>query len=326
VSAPLLSVRGLEVEFATGARALRGVDLDLERGSCLALVGESGSGKSSLALAVMRLLPAGARLRAERLSLSGRDLSSLGERELDLVRGAQVGLVLQESGGALDPLQQVGDQVGEVWRLREGLGRAAARERAALLLARVGLAEPRAFLTRYAHELSGGERQRVALAMALALSPQVLIADEPTSALDVGVQARLLELLRGLVRREGLALLLITHDLGVAAEASDRTAVLYAGRVVECGPTADVLERPAHPYTRALLAAHPARVARGALPRPIPGSACDARALPAGCAFHPRCAIARAECALIQPALAPLAGAPGERRAACPYADTEARA
>jgi oligopeptide transport system ATP-binding protein len=325
VSAPLLSVRGLEVEYATGARALRGVDLDLERGCSLALVGESGSGKSSLALALLRLLPPGARLRAARMSLAGRDLLSLGERELDAVRGAQVGLVLQESGGALDPLQQVGDQVGEIWRLREGLARAAARARAAELLARVGLDGPRAYLRRYAHELSGGQRQRVALAMALARSPGVLIADEPTSALDSGVQARLLDLLRGLVEREGLALLVITHDLDVAARVSDRLAVLYAGRVVELGPTADVLERPAHPYTRALLAAHPARTARGGLPRPIPGRASDARALPEGCAFHPRCALARAECARIDPALAPLVDATGARSAACPYASTEAQ-
>ena len=321
MSAPLLRVRGLEVEHEGGARALRGVDLELERGRCLALVGESGSGKSSLALALLRLLPAGARLRAQALELEGRDLRSLSSPELDALRGTRVGLVLQDSGSALDPLQDVGAQVGEAWRLCEGLGRAAARARAIELLGRVGLPEPAALLARFPHELSGGQRQRVALAMALARRPALLVADEPTTALDALVQARLLALMRELVEREGLGLLWITHDLGVVAQVSDETAVLYAGRIVERGPTADVLRAPAHPYTAALVAAHPARTAPGELPRPIPGRPVDAAAVPSGCAFHPRCAIAQPECARDVPALVPLAGASGGRAAACPFSD-----
>jgi oligopeptide/dipeptide ABC transporter ATP-binding protein len=320
VSAPLLRVRALEVEHAGGARALRGVDLELERGRCLALVGESGSGKSSLALAVLRLLPQGARMRAAALELDGRDLLALGEPELDALRGARMGLVLQDPTAALDPLQAVGAQVGEAWRLCEGLGRAAARARGIELLERVGLPEPARLWTRFPHELSGGQRQRVALAMALARRPALLVADEPTTALDALVQARLLALLRELVEREGLGLLWITHDLGVVAQISDETAVLYAGRVVERGPTADVLRAPAHPYTAALVAAHPSRSARGELPRPIPGRPADAAAMPAGCAFHPRCAIARPQCARDVPELAPFAGAAAGRAAACPWA------
>ena len=317
MSAPLLEVRGLEVEYAGGARAVRGVDLALERGRCLALVGESGSGKSSLALALLRLLPAGARARG-RVALEGRDLLALDPRAMDAVRGARVGLVLQESGAALDPLRSVAEQVGEAWRLYEGLGRARAAERAAELLGRVGLPQPGELLGRYPHELSGGQRQRVALAMALARGPALLVADEPTTALDASVQARLLALLRELVEREGLGLLLITHDLAVVAQVSDETAVLYAGRVVERAPTRDLLAAPAHPYSAALLAAHPAHA--GA-PRPIPGRPPELRALPTGCAFHPRCAAARPECARAEPALAALA--PG-REVACPYADAGA--
>ncbi|MEG4644537.1 dipeptide ABC transporter ATP-binding protein [Paracoccus sp. APAP_BH8] len=261
---------------------LRGLDLQLPPGRITGLVGESGSGKSMAALAIMGLLPEG--MRAEgRVDLDGRNLLDLPERELCRIRGKRIGMIFQEPMTALNPLMTIGDQVAEVLRIHQGLDRKTALERARDRLDRVGLAAPRFPLTLYPHELSGGQRQRVAIALAIALRPDLLIADEPTTALDVTTQARILDLLKGLVRDEGMALLLITHDLAVVAGIADRVTVMQQGRIVEEGPTETVFREQAHPYTRALFAAsthQPRLVLPTAQPRPLLQVEGAARAYP----------------------------------------------
>ncbi|WP_323716120.1 ABC transporter ATP-binding protein [Paracoccus aminovorans] len=250
---------------------LRGVDLRLPPGRITALMGESGSGKSVTALAIMGLLPPG--MRAEgRVDLDGRNLLDLPEYALCRLRGNRLGMIFQEPMTALNPLMTIGDQVAEVLRLHQSLPRDQALERARDRLDRVGLQAPRFPLTLYPHELSGGQRQRVAIAIAIAQRPDLLIADEPTTALDVTTQARILDLLKGLVRDEGMALLLITHDLAVVAGIADRVAVMQQGRIVEEGPTETVFRRPDHAHTRALLAAatrQPRLVLASGQPRPL---------------------------------------------------------
>ncbi|KRW96413.1 ABC transporter ATP-binding protein [Paracoccus sp. MKU1] len=233
---------------------LRGIDLALPPGRITGLVGESGSGKSMAALAIMGLLPEAVRAEG-RVDLDGRNLLDLPERALCRIRGKRIGMIFQEPMTALNPLMSIGDQVAEVLRIHQRLDRKAALERARDRLDRVGLAAPRFPLTLYPHELSGGQRQRVAIALAIAERPELLIADEPTTALDVTTQARILDLLRGLVRDEGMALLLITHDLAVVAGIADRVAVMQNGQIVEEGPTDTVFRQQSHPYTRALFAA-----------------------------------------------------------------------
>ena len=233
---------------------LEGVTLDLAPGSVTGLVGESGSGKSMAALAVMGLLPNRARALG-RVMLEGQNLLDLPERHMCRIRGSRIGMIFQEPMTALNPLMTIGDQVAEVLRIHEGLDHRGALAQARERLDRVGLPGPRFPLTLYPHELSGGQRQRVAIALAIALRPDLLIADEPTTALDVTTQARILDLLRGLVRDEGMALLLITHDLAVVAGMADRVAVMQAGRLVESGPTEAVFRQRAHPYTQQLFAA-----------------------------------------------------------------------
>ena len=253
----LLSIRGLTVDFKgeTGAvRAVDGVDLDLEAGRTLALVGESGSGKSTVALAPLGLLPRNARVAGSAL-LGGVELLGLPEAALRPVRGGRIGMVFQEPMTSLNPVLTVGEQLREVLQAH-GLCRGrAARGRAVELLAEVGIADPADRAGAYPHELSGGMRQRVMIATALAAGPEVLVADEPTTALDVTVQAQILDLFRALRDRRGMAVLLVTHDLGVVAELADQVAVMQAGRVVEAGPTQQVLDDPRHAYTRQLLAA-----------------------------------------------------------------------
>jgi oligopeptide/dipeptide ABC transporter ATP-binding protein len=328
MSAPLLEVRDLRVDFpAPGGvlPAVAGASLTLERGRALALVGESGSGKTTTALAVPRLLPPGARVRARRLALDGRDLTALDERELRALRGREVGVLFQDSGASLDPVQRVGPQVAEGPQVALGLERGAARRRALELLVSVGLPDPEEIARRFPHQLSGGQQQRVALAMALASGPRLLIADEPTTALDTTLQAQVLELLAGLASERGMALLLVAHDLAVVARAAGEVAVMYAGRVVERGATAEVLARPRHPYTAALLAAHPAGVPRGQPLRPIPGAVGDPRRLPSGCPFRARCALARERCAASEPPLEPAPGASAGHLSACLFPDEVGR-
>ena len=253
---PLLAIRQLEVRLPAehgDLVAVAGIDLDLARGRRLALVGESGSGKSMTALAIMGLLPRAARTRGS-ISLDGRELLGLGDAELSELRGRRMAMVFQEPMTALNPMRSIGRQIGEV-PLRRGQGRAEVRELILSSMARVGLDPLRISPDRYPHQLSGGQRQRVMLAMALATDPELLIADEPTTALDVTVQAQILRLIDGLVEERRMALLLITHDLGVVAAMAERVAVMQAGRIVEAGPVEDVLCRPADAYTRRLLAA-----------------------------------------------------------------------
>lgn len=260
----LLKIDGLGLTIG-GARILDDVSLEIGAGKVLGLVGESGSGKSLTALSIMRLLPAGAALTGT-IALDGRDLVTAGEAEMNAVRGEAVGMIFQEPMTALNPLMTIGDQVAETVRVHRGLGRAEARMLAAEMLERVGLPGETISPSRYPHELSGGQRQRVGIAMAIALRPKLLIADEPTTALDVTTQAQILDLLAGLVREEGMALMLITHDLAVVSKMADTVAVMQEGRVVEAGLVRRLIDAPQHPYTQRLLAASthvPARVRGG---------------------------------------------------------------
>jgi len=309
MSEPLLRVEDLQTHFVTDdgvVRAVDGVGFEVRAGETLALVGESGSGKSVTALSILRLVPEPpGRIVGGRVLFRGRDLLTLPPRELRRVRGREISMVFQEPMTSLNPVFSCGDQVAESLVVHEGLGRRTARARAVELLRMVGIPDPGRRAGDYPHQLSGGMRQRVMIAMALACGPALLIADEPTTALDVTVQAQILALLRGLQRELRMAVLLITHDLGVVAESADRVAVLYAGQVVEtCDATAALLGTR-HPYTAGLLASLPRPGRRGEPLRVIPGQVPDAVRFPAGCRFHPRCPVAIERCRAAEPPLAP---------------------
>ncbi len=301
----LLEVRDLSVRFDTETGsflAVEDVDLTLERGRTLGLVGESGCGKSVTSLAIMRLVPSPpGRVRAKGIFFKGRNLLELPESEMRRLRGSALAMIFQEPMTALNPVFTVGDQVMEAVRRHRRVSRAVARDAALEAFESVGIPAPRRRLRDYPHQLSGGLRQRVMIAMALACSPELLIADEPTTALDVTVQAQILHLLRELQQRRDLSLLLITHDLGVVAELAHHVAVMYAGAIVEYGPTERLYRQPRHPYTRALwrclprIAAAGERRARARLPA-IEGAVPDPRARPEGCPFRPRCTRASARC------------------------------
>ena len=257
---PALRITGLTVDFPRRGgvvHAVRGVDLTVRRGETLALLGESGSGKSMTARAVMGLMPPSAQVGAEVIEVDGADVLHAGPGELRRLRGEKMAMVFQDPLSALNPVLSVGSQVGEQFRLHRGMGRRQARAEAERLLAEVGIPDPGSRVRAFPHQCSGGMRQRILIALAIALRPGLLIADEPTTALDVTVQAQILDLLRSLQREMDLAILLITHDLGVVCEVANHVAVMYAGRVVEAGPADQVLSRPAHPYTRALLELSP---------------------------------------------------------------------
>ena len=307
--APLLQVENLAVEFRSGGawhRAVRGVDLAVHRNETLAVVGESGSGKSVTALAAMGLVPkeTGRIVEGSRIRLEGRDLVGLSERELDRVRGDRMAMIFQEPMTALNPTMTVGAQVSETLRAHRGLGAEAARREALRVLELVKVPSAARRLADYPHQFSGGMRQRVMIAMALACQPAVLLADEPTTALDVTIQAQVLALLEDLKREYGLAVLFITHNLGVVALIADRVAVMYAGEIVETGTAAALFDSPRHPYTEALLRSMP-RVDRdiGAL-EPIQGNVPSIREIGAGCAFAPRCPHAQDRCRAERPTLA----------------------
>ena len=253
---PLLDVQGLTVAFP-GVTAVDNVSLQIAAGETLGVVGESGSGKSVTALAILRLLQPPGRVTAGRIIFEGRDLLTLGEREMREVRGARISLIFQEPMTALNPVMRVGDQIAEALTVHRMAGRADGRRRAIELLEAVKIPDAARRVRDYPHQLSGGMRQRVMIAIALACRPPLIIADEPTTALDVTIQAQVLDLMRELKARFNLALLLITHDFGVIAEMADRVAVMYKGRVVEEGPVRRVLRQPEHDYTRTLLAAVP---------------------------------------------------------------------
>jgi len=300
----LLSIRDLQVEFATDAGpvpAVRGIDLNIAAGEIVALVGESGCGKSVTATSVMRLTEG--QIRAGSIHFQGRDLASLSDAEMRTIRGGQIGMIFQEPMTSLNPVLTIGRQIEEVLVLHQQLAARAARVQALELLQRVGIPSPERRLTQYPHELSGGMKQRVMLAMAIACRPQLLIADEPTTALDVTIQAQIMELLRSLKREFGMAVLLITHDLGVVAHFAERVLVMYAGKIVEQGSVRDVFKRPAHPYTQALLAALPDPLKPARRLAAIPGRVPSPSMLPPGCAFCARCAYAFEPCAGRQPPL-----------------------
>jgi peptide/nickel transport system ATP-binding protein len=296
---PLLEVEGLRVHFGGGTRAVRGVSLTVERGETHCLVGESGCGKSVSALAVMSLLARGAVRSAKRLAFDGQDMRDWSERQMAQLRGDKMAMIFQEPMTSLNPAYTVGSQMAEVRRRHRGGSRAEAMERAAALLDKVGITAPGMRLGQYPHQLSGGLRQRVMIAMALMCDPQLLIADEPTTALDVTVQAQILRLLLELQRELGLAILLITHDLGVVARMAHRVSVMYAGRVVEHGTATEVFAAPTHPYTRGLLdcVPVPGRTRPDAELGSIPGTVPRITAGFEGCAFRDRCAEATPQCA-----------------------------
>jgi peptide/nickel transport system ATP-binding protein len=324
----LLDVQDLRVSLpgAHGpAQALRGVSFALEAGQTLGLIGESGCGKSMTALALMGLLPESAQRRGH-LHFNGQALHALSEAQWCALRGRDIGMVFQEPMTALNPLHTVGAQIAEPMRLHLGYSAAQARAEALRLLERVQLPQAARRLDAYPHQLSGGQRQRVVIAIALACRPKLLIADEPTTALDVTIQREVLQLIQSLVAEERMALLLISHDLGVMAQTVQRVLVMYAGRVVESGPTADVFAALRHPYTRGLFAARPqlGRPRESGRARPplatIPGRVPELHAMPPGCAFAPRCPRAQPRCAdeLPELAAAALATDPaGAHRAAC---------
>jgi oligopeptide/dipeptide ABC transporter ATP-binding protein len=264
------------------------VSFGVAAGETLCLVGESGSGKSLTALSIMRLIQPPGRIASGRIVFKSRDLLSLTERDMQQVRGAEIGLVFQEPMTALNPVYTIGTQLEETLRIHGRASRADARRKAVELLASVSVPEPERRVDEYPHQLSGGLRQRALIALALACGPALLIADEPTTALDVTIQAQILDLLRDLQQRLGLALLLITHDLGVVAEMADRVAVMYAGRIVEEAPVEQLFSDPRHPYTRGLMASMPGG-APGARLKAIQGTVPALGHLPKGCAFAPRC-------------------------------------
>ena len=317
MKAPLVRIEGLNVAF-DGAPAVRGVDLAVHPGEALGLVGESGSGKSVTWLAALRLLPGKAAVQG-RVTLDGRDLLSLPTPEMERIRGGRIGIIFQDPSSALNPVLTIRRQISEVLALHRGLSGSAIRAEAKRLLDLVGMPDAEGRLNSYPHEMSGGQNQRVMIAMALAGQPDLLVADEPTTALDVTIQAQILDLLQ-LIRREmGMALVLISHDLGVVAENCDRVAVMYAGRIVESGPAAALFDAPRHPYARGLIDALPTLEDTRRLAA-IPGVVPDPRDMPRGCAFGPRCAHAGPECLLDSPALR--AVAPG-RRLACARPDLD---
>ncbi|WP_030689566.1 ABC transporter ATP-binding protein [Streptomyces globisporus] len=325
---PLLEVEDLCVEFRTRrgtSRAVDGLSYTLREGETLALLGESGSGKSVAAQAVMGLLdtpPAHIVRGAARLH--GDDLLAMPPDRHRAVRGTRLAMIFQDALTALNPVLTVGDQLAEMYRVHRGTGRKAALERAVALMDRVRIPAAARRVHDYPHQFSGGMRQRVMIAMALALDPEVVIADEPTTALDVTVQAQIMRLLRELQSETRMGLLLITHDLGVVAEAADRITVMYAGRTVETAPAEDLYTRPGHPYTRGLLDSVPRLDRLGKPLVPIAGAPPLPTALPRGCAFHPRCPRAEQRCSGHAPPFLTLS--PAGHRSACHFAEEVHRA
>ncbi|WP_405906361.1 ABC transporter ATP-binding protein [Streptomyces sp. NBC_00828] len=318
----LLEVRNLEVTYAGGAAAVRGVDLSLDAGQKLGIAGESGCGKSTLALALLRLLPAGTRTTGEIL-LDGEDVLKMKWGRVRAVRWAGASIVFQGAMHSLNAVHRIGDQIAEPILLHKKATPAGAKRKTGELLEHVGL--PAARADAYPHELSGGQRQRVMIAMALACDPRLVIADEPTTALDVMIQAQILRLIQQLVTEQELGLIMISHDLAVLSDTCDRLAVMYAGRVVEEGPAQKVYEDARHPYGKALSAAFP-RIGDPAsrfAPRGLPGDPPDPSALPSGCTFHSRCPVALDSCVTEDQALRD-AGA--GRWAACVHMDAAVEA
>ncbi len=313
---PLLSIEGLQTRFTSDGKSFLAVDdvsIAIDRGQTVGVVGESGCGKSVTALSVMGLIPdPPGRVVGGRIVFDGDDLLQKSEPDMRRIRGKRIGMIFQEPMTSLNPVFTVGDQIGEALRLHEGMTRAQAKERAIDLLKQVGIPAPEDRVERYPHEMSGGMRQRVMIAMALACNPDLLIADEPTTALDVTIQAQILELIRKLQRERNMAVMLITHDLGVVAETCEQVVVMYAGRVVEKAPAEQLFASPRHPYTAGLLRSIPGAAGAGERLQTIPGVVPSLADMPAGCRFRARCDRATELCARVEPQLVQL----GEGRAA----------
>ncbi|MCG8453014.1 MAG: ABC transporter ATP-binding protein [Spirochaetales bacterium] len=299
--ADLLKVEGLRTSFATQdgrIEAVKGVDFSLNQGETLGIVGESGSGKSVTSLSILRLLPSAGQISGGRVLFGGQDLASFDEKAMRQVRGAQISMIFQDPMSSLNPLIPVGKQVEEMLQIHWKTEKAAMKKRVLHLFERVRIPDPAARYRCYPHEFSGGMRQRVMIAMALACEPSLLIADEPTTALDVTVQDQILVLLRELRQETGMAVMMISHDLGVIAEVCDRVLVMYGGMVMESAPIDALFENPMHPYTLGLMESIPALDQdRSKELQPIPGSPPDMSNPPKGCPFHPRCLHARSICA-----------------------------
>ncbi|WP_073947276.1 ABC transporter ATP-binding protein [Streptomyces kebangsaanensis] len=316
----LLEVRDLHVEFRTRdgvVHAVNGVTCEVDAGETLAVLGESGSGKSVTAQAVMGILdtPPG-RIGGGQVLFRGTDLLTLKEEERRRIRGAEMAMIFQDALSALNPVMTVGDQLGEMFVVHRGMSRKAARAKAVELMDRVRIPAAGQRVGDYPHQFSGGMRQRIMIAMALALEPALIIADEPTTALDVTVQAQVMDLLAELQHEYGMGLVLITHDLGVVADVADRIAVMYAGRIVESAPVHDIYKAPAHPYTRGLLDSIPRLDRKGRELYAIKGLPPNLLAVPPGCAFHPRCPLARDVCRTDVP---PPYEVSGTRTSACHF-------
>ncbi|UWQ27748.1 ABC transporter ATP-binding protein [Leisingera sp. M523] len=300
----LLDVTDLKVSIKAGDRTaaiVAPLSLRLARGKCLGIVGESGSGKSTAAMAIMGLLAGGPLQVSGQILFDGADLAQLSAAEFRKLQGTGIAMIFQDPMSSLNPVMRIGDQIVECLQAHRRLTRAEARRKAIEALARVGMPDPEGMMARYPHQLSGGQRQRVMIAMAIVFEPKLLIADEPTTALDLTIQAQILQLLKKLSQDLNMALVLITHDLGVVAGMADEVIVLYSGRGVERGPTAEVLENPQHPYTQGLLGAHPSMDGEHARLTPIPGTPPAIWQRPSGCAFRDRCPAAFDTCALVEP-------------------------
>ncbi|TQM46001.1 ABC transporter ATP-binding protein [Pseudonocardia cypriaca] len=319
--APLLSVEDLRVQFRTATGVITPVDglsFEIAPGETLAVLGESGSGKSVTAQAVMGLLQAG-RITGGRIVYDGVDLLTRPAADVRRLRGSEMAMVFQDPLSSLNPVFRVGTQIGEMFRRHRGASRREAKAAAVDLMKRVGIPDAAKRVDDYPHQFSGGMRQRVMIAMAIALDPRLLIADEPTTALDVTVQAQVMALLASLQQEYGMALVLITHDLGVVADVADRMLLMYAGRAAETGPIREVYERPAHPYAAGLMASLPSIADGQDRLTPIPGAPPNLAALPSGCPFHPRCPYAVDRCRDERPQLRPVPRA--GRAAACHRAE-----
>jgi len=315
---PLLEIRNLQLDFGRGANALRAIDgasLVVEAGETLCLVGESGSGKSVTALSIARLVPSPpAHYVGGKILLEGRDVLKMSPAELRNIRGGVVSYVFQDPAASLNPVFRVGNQIKESLKIHRP--DSATDAEVVRLLKLVGIPAPESRARNYPHEMSGGMQQRVMIAMALASRPKLLVADEPTTALDVTIQAQIIELLRDLKQQLGMAILLITHNLGIVGDLADRVAVMYAGQIVETAPARELLKRPLHPYTRALMNSVPQLGADAARLTAIPGNVPQLGAFPSGCRFHPRCPEARGECARDFPALIEVESV---RQVRCPF-------
>ncbi|AEM83852.1 ABC transporter ATP-binding protein [Streptomyces violaceusniger] len=323
---PALEVEGLCVDLRTPSgtlRAVNGVGFSVRKGRTLALLGESGCGKSMTALSIVGLLDPTAEVTGGSVRVSGTDVLRLGQAGRRKLAGPVLSIVFQDALTALNPVQPVGRQLAEPFRIHRGLSRRDAREKAVELMTRVGIPEPRLRARAYPHQFSGGMRQRLLIAMAVALDPDVLIADEPTTALDVTVQAQIMRLLRDLQTERDMALVLITHDLAVVAQRADDVVVMYAGNVVETGPVAEVFSRPRHPYTKGLLDSVPEHAVRGGPLPAVPGSPPELSTVPSGCVFQARCPLAEERCALERPRLMSVGAS---RSAACHFSEELDRA